>query len=133
VYAPKRCHNGIHPLRPASTLTRDEFDRLWTTLATMLRQGVEDRRIVTVHASERAAGGVDRGSRRRVYVYKRSSVDAAAVLSVLTCVRVARTRVNTASRLTRPVMVARGRPLGQTTTSIVQSSPVPLRTLPLPG
>ncbi|MDQ6670562.1 MAG: Fpg/Nei family DNA glycosylase, partial [Chloroflexota bacterium] len=46
--------NGIHPLRPANTLSRDEFDRLWKTLVAMLRQGVEDRRIVTVHASERA-------------------------------------------------------------------------------
>jgi len=47
--------NGIHPQRAANSLSRAEFERLWTTLATMLRQGVEDRRIITVHASERAA------------------------------------------------------------------------------
>jgi formamidopyrimidine-DNA glycosylase len=47
--------NGIHPERPATTLSRAEFDALWDTLRTMLRQGVEERRIVTVHPSERAA------------------------------------------------------------------------------
>jgi endonuclease-8 len=62
---------GIHPLRPANMLTRDEFDRLWTTLAVLLRQGVEDRRIVTVHASERAAGGVEAvAPEDAFYVYK---------------------------------------------------------------
>ncbi|MBV9168867.1 MAG: Fpg/Nei family DNA glycosylase [Chloroflexi bacterium] len=47
--------NGIHPERPANSLSRVEFDGLWETLRSMLRQGVEDRRIVTVHPSERAA------------------------------------------------------------------------------
>ena len=51
--------NGIHPQRPADSLSRAEFDRLWNTLSAMLRQGVDDRRIVTVHASERAAAGID--------------------------------------------------------------------------
>jgi endonuclease-8 len=46
--------SGIHPQRPADSLSRAEFDRLWNTLVAMLRQGVEDRRIITVHASERA-------------------------------------------------------------------------------
>lgn len=46
--------NGIHPARPASSLTRAEFDGLWATLVRMLRQGVTDRRIVTVHPSERS-------------------------------------------------------------------------------
>ncbi|MGI9145185.1 MAG: Fpg/Nei family DNA glycosylase [Chloroflexota bacterium] len=47
--------NSIHPQRLANSLSRAEFKRLWTTLVTMLRQGVEDRRIITVHASERSA------------------------------------------------------------------------------
>ncbi len=51
--------NGIHPLRRADSLSRAEFGRLWATLAAMLRQGVEDRRIVTVHAAERAAAAAD--------------------------------------------------------------------------
>ena len=49
--------NGIHPERPANSLSRAEFDALWDTLRTMLRQGVEERRIVTVHPSERARAG----------------------------------------------------------------------------
>jgi endonuclease-8 len=58
-------------LRPANTLTRAEFQNLWATLATMLRQGVEDRRIVTVHASERAALGVETvAPEDAFYVYK---------------------------------------------------------------
>ncbi len=65
--------NGIHPERPASSLTRAEFDRLWATLRAMLRQGVEDRRIVTVHPSERASadyGVADVGPEDSFYVYK---------------------------------------------------------------
>jgi endonuclease VIII len=45
---------GIHPERPANSLDRDQFERLWQTLVSMLRQGVEDRRIITVHPSERS-------------------------------------------------------------------------------
>jgi endonuclease VIII len=65
--------NAIHPERPASSLTRAEFDRLWATLRTLLRQGVEDRRIVTVHPSERSSGGdglADVGPEDSFYVYK---------------------------------------------------------------
>lgn len=51
--------NGIHPERPANSLSRAEFDAVWDTLRRMLRQGVEDRRIVTVHPAERAAAGPD--------------------------------------------------------------------------
>jgi endonuclease VIII len=47
---------GIHPERPARSLTRAEFDRLWQTLRVMLRQGVEEQRIVTVHPAERTNG-----------------------------------------------------------------------------
>lgn len=51
--------NGIHPERPASSLTRAEFDTLWDTLQAMLRRGVDERRIVTVHPSERGARAAD--------------------------------------------------------------------------
>jgi endonuclease VIII len=66
---------GIHPERPANSLTRDEFDRLWQTLVTMLHQGVDDRRIITVHPSERTqTGGVQDGEtvapEDAFYVYK---------------------------------------------------------------
>lgn len=43
---------GIHPLRPANTLAREEFDALWATLTAMLRKGVRDRRIVTVDPAD---------------------------------------------------------------------------------
>jgi endonuclease-8 len=78
--------NGIHPLRPANTLTRDEFNRLWTTLASLLRQGVEDRRIVTVHASERAVGGTDTvAPEDAFYVYKQQYCRRCATpISVMT-------------------------------------------------
>jgi endonuclease-8 len=65
--------NGIHPGRPATSLSRAEFDRLWTTLRTMLRQGVEDGRIVTVDPSERASGRnglAEVGPEDSFYVYK---------------------------------------------------------------
>jgi endonuclease-8 len=58
--------NGIHPERPANTLSRPEFDALWSTLVTMMREGVETRRIVTVHPSERATTTDD-----PFYIYKR--------------------------------------------------------------
>jgi endonuclease VIII len=51
--------NSIHPERPASSLTREEFDALWDTLQAMLRRGVDERRIVTVHPSERGASAAD--------------------------------------------------------------------------
>jgi endonuclease-8 len=43
---------GIHPARATTSLTRAEFDQLWQTLVSMLRQGVADRRIMTVHPTE---------------------------------------------------------------------------------
>lgn len=70
--------NGIHPERPANTLARAEFDGVWETLRRMLRQGVVDRRIVTVHPSERGAAagasGVESvGPEDAFYVYKQQS------------------------------------------------------------
>src|SRR4051812_2294690 len=61
---------GIHPERPANTVTRDEFDELWSTIAAMLRQAMKDRRIVTVAPAEleRPKSKLRRGEGR--YVYK---------------------------------------------------------------
>lgn len=39
---------GIDPLRPASSLDREEFDALWDTLVAMLRKGVRQNRIATI-------------------------------------------------------------------------------------
>lgn len=40
--------HGIHPARPANTVTPEEWEPLWDTLVRMLRAGVKARRIVTV-------------------------------------------------------------------------------------
>ena len=39
---------GLHPSRPAPSLTRAEFDRLWATVREMMGRAVDDGRIVTV-------------------------------------------------------------------------------------
>jgi endonuclease VIII len=39
---------GLHPSRPAASLTRAEFDRLWATVRAMMGHAVEDGRILTV-------------------------------------------------------------------------------------
>ncbi len=39
---------GLNPGRPASTLQRAEFDRWWQILVVMMRQAVEENRIITV-------------------------------------------------------------------------------------
>ncbi len=44
---------GIHPARPAAVLTRTEFDQLWQTLVSMMRQGVEDGHHHNRHSSAR--------------------------------------------------------------------------------
>lgn len=44
--------HGIHPLCPAPTIRREQFDALWTTLVEMLRRGVRQGRIVTVDPAE---------------------------------------------------------------------------------
>ena len=64
---------GIHPERPASTITRDEFDQLWSTLRSMLRQAMKDRRIITVAREEleRPRSRLRRGEGRYVYRQER--------------------------------------------------------------
>lgn len=44
--------NGIHPLRPGTTLDIAELEALWATVTAMLRKGVKDGRIITVKRSE---------------------------------------------------------------------------------
>lgn len=66
--------HGLHPNRPAQEITRWEFDALWSTIVRMLRQGVEDQRIITVADDELATAGVPRSrirSKEGVYVYKK--------------------------------------------------------------
>lgn len=64
---------GIHPDRPASSVTREEWDCLWPTIVRMLRAGERAGRIVTVDPAEvgaRSAGRIPDG--KRVYVYRRT-------------------------------------------------------------
>jgi endonuclease-8 len=63
--------NGIHPERPGNDLDDVELAALWSTTASMLRQGVKDNRIITV---DRREWPVRKGHHRRgetTYVYHR--------------------------------------------------------------
>lgn len=73
---------GVHPARPARSLSSEEFDRLWATLVAMMRRGVEDGRIVTVEPApgqERTA--VPEACARRVYKQERCRDCATPVVS----------------------------------------------------
>jgi endonuclease-8 len=63
--------NRIHPGRPGTEISGDTFDALWTTMATMLRQGVADDRIITLDRDEFdvRSGTTQRGE--TTYVYHR--------------------------------------------------------------
>lgn len=65
--------NGIHPERPGTSISREEFDALWGTSARMLRDGVKSGRIITVSAAD--AGKPRSRLRRgeRTYVYRQAS------------------------------------------------------------
>lgn len=63
--------NGIHPERRGVDCSPEELQALWTTVVSMLRQGVRDNRIITV---DRREFDVPRGRVRRgesTYVYHR--------------------------------------------------------------
>jgi endonuclease-8 len=63
----------IHPERPARTLDRAEFDRLWCMLRQFLKTGVKYNRIITVDRAE--VNKLPRQLRReeRLLVYKRKT------------------------------------------------------------
>lgn len=66
--------HGIHPLRPANTLTREEFDALWLTVSIMLHAGVRAGRIVTTKPEHRERrSGRARGEDAH-YVYRRTDL-----------------------------------------------------------
>jgi endonuclease VIII len=43
---------GIHPQTPATAVTREQFDALWSTLTAMLQRGLKEQRIMTVDEAE---------------------------------------------------------------------------------
>lgn len=74
VYRAEALHvNGIHPERPGTSITRDEFDAIWNTCVRMLRDGVKSGRIITVSAED--AGKPRSRLRRgeRTYVYRQAN------------------------------------------------------------
>ena len=63
--------NAIWPERSGSTLSDDELQALWSTVAAMLRQGVRDNRIVTVDPRELGSTKAKLPAGKATYVYKR--------------------------------------------------------------
>jgi endonuclease VIII len=69
VYRAEVLHrHGVHPLLPARELSREQWDAMWATLVTWMREGVRRNRIVTVDDDE-AARHQD-GRRRRTNLYR---------------------------------------------------------------
>ncbi len=63
---------GVHPLRPGVDCDRAELDALWSTAQGMLRQGVQDDRIVTVRREDLGIAPNVRIKRgEATYAYKR--------------------------------------------------------------
>jgi endonuclease-8 len=63
--------NGIHPERRGRELDPAEAEAIWATIATMLRRGVKDNRIITI---DRRRYPIPKGKARRgdtTYVYHR--------------------------------------------------------------
>ena len=64
--------NGLHPLRPASSLTMDELQKLWTTVRRMMRRGVARPRISTIEPADRIRARRAEPDGRSFYVYGES-------------------------------------------------------------
>ncbi|MFG0294677.1 MAG: Fpg/Nei family DNA glycosylase [Maioricimonas sp. JB045] len=64
--------HGLHPERPARTLSRDEFDALWETLKRLMKLGVRYNRIITVDAAEFGKTPSRLTRDERLLVYKRA-------------------------------------------------------------
>ena len=62
---------GIHPARPASSLSDDEFDELWARTVGLLRIGVRLGRIVTTEPDEIGRPRSRMHADDRLYVYHR--------------------------------------------------------------
>jgi endonuclease-8 len=65
--------NGIHPRRAGKDLDAAEVEALWSTSVAMLRRGVKDNRIITVHHLDDDRPGRTRLTKRgtATYVYHR--------------------------------------------------------------
>ena len=64
---------GIHPLRPAGSVTEEEWEALWKTVRRLMRRGVVQARIRTVDPREPPHPGAARGAAAEAddfYVYQ---------------------------------------------------------------
>ena len=62
--------HGIHPLQPANTLTREQFDAMWASLTEWLHHGVEDQVIITVDPELIGKDRADIRNREALVVYR---------------------------------------------------------------
>jgi endonuclease-8 len=65
---------GIAPHRPASSLTRAEFDALWDTLVKLMRTGVRLNRIVTTDPADRDRRSGRPSDADRHYLWRRADL-----------------------------------------------------------
>ena len=63
---------GIHPDTPGNSLSRDQFDLLWSKLQTLLRIGVRYNRIITAEPKEVGKSRGKMNREERLLVYKRA-------------------------------------------------------------
>lgn len=75
VYRAEFCFlEGVHPNRPANTLTDDEVERLWQLAVDQLKRGVRLNRIVTRDEAEAGMKAGRIGDDDRLYAYKRTDL-----------------------------------------------------------
>ncbi len=60
---------GLHPLRPASSLTADELARLWAAARRMMRRGISRTRLATIEPADRRRARGSDPEGRSFYVY----------------------------------------------------------------
>jgi endonuclease-8 len=65
--------HGIHPETPIPSITREQFDALWSTLSRMLRTGVKEGRIMTVDETELGLRRRDLTRENGRYVYRQEA------------------------------------------------------------
>ena len=74
VYRAEILHtHGIHPERPANTITAEEWQSMWETLVRWLRQAVKDQVIITVDPRDIGKRRSRIGRGEALHVYKRDA------------------------------------------------------------
>jgi endonuclease-8 len=73
---------GVHPTRPSRSLSTEQLTELWRVLQRMMRQAVDDGRIVTVDADPAVRATLPEAQARRVYKQERCRDCGASVAVV---------------------------------------------------